>query len=178
MRLVTACSSGNEELALLLLAKGADVTRPSSGAYTDGLTALDICAAGNLTKAAAAMAAAGGSASAVAGTRGRRQTACRLLLWACRDSCDAAALRLLREDLADVACSDDAGLTPMHWAVNSGSEEVITALYERGADPLAKDGRGNTPLDMTVAIEDAGVRGRVGPLLARMRADAGKKEDL
>jgi hypothetical protein len=208
--LLAACAAGDEELALTLLARGADAAAAAGGAFTSGLGALDVCAIMGLGRAAAALRAAGAAASAAAAALGPRRAACRVLLWACRDGCDSAALRLLRgggdggdggngaaaggnasapvpalgagagaeavpaEPAFD--CSDDSGLTPLHWAVNNGAEAVVRALHERGADALARDDRGLTPLAMVESVEDAGVRARLGPLLARVRGKAGAEQ--
>ena len=197
--LVAACSAGDEELAGLLLARGAagvEAARDSRSAdaydYTGGLNALDICEASGLASTAAALRAAGATGSPAAAALGSRAAiACRVLLWACRDRCDAAALRLLRVDAnataaeaaaaaaaVEVTCADDAGMTPLHWAVNAGAGDVAEALLGRGADPMRRDMRGQTSLDMVQAIEDRGTRERLAPQLARMREEGGEAEEV
>jgi ankyrin repeat protein len=55
--------------------------------------------------------------------------------------------RLLVEAGADVAVTDDLGRTPLHWAAKAGDQELIVAMMEGEADPLAMDRNGETPLD-------------------------------
>ena len=68
-------------------------------------------------------------------------------------------------------------MTPLHWAVNAGAGDVAEALLGRGADPMRRDMRGQTSLDMVQAIEDRGTRERLAPQLARMREEGGEAEE-
>jgi len=40
------------------------------------------------------------------------------------------------------------GFTPLHLAVERATPEVIQALLERGADPLIRNAKRQTPLDL------------------------------
>ncbi|KAJ7808310.1 ankyrin repeat-containing domain protein [Mycena olivaceomarginata] len=54
------------------------------------------------------------------------------------------------------ALSDDAGLTPLHWAVVRGNRVAIRRLVEKGAVLGAKDAEGRTPRDMAVELKSLG----------------------
>ena len=47
----------------------------------------------------------------------------------------------------------DKGQTPLHLAVQNGSQEIIELLISQGADINAKDGEGNTPLITAIALK-------------------------
>ena len=59
------------------------------------------------------------------------------------------AVRMLVLELGgDVAETDAGGQTAVHGAANVSGNNIIRFLVEQGADPLAEDGRGNTPHDV------------------------------
>ena len=60
----------------------------------------------------------------------------------------AAVKMLVLEVGADVRAVDSAGQTTVHGAANVSGDEIIRFLVAQGADPLAEDNRGRTPLDV------------------------------
>lgn len=59
---------------------------------------------------------------------------------------DAAMVRLLLENGAEVSARCGLGETPLHHAAYWGHPEVAQELLAAGADPNALDGAGYTPL--------------------------------
>ncbi|WP_208873069.1 ankyrin repeat domain-containing protein [Fretibacterium fastidiosum] len=59
------------------------------------------------------------------------------------------------------------GGTPLHLAAEHGSARQVELLLERGANPLAKDGEGRSPLTSALLAEDGGLE------KARLLLDAG-----
>lgn len=94
------------------------------------------------------------------------------------DVVDAVVLEqpaYLQELLADrpdqVGVVDSEGMTPLHHAAARGAASCAGALLRVGADPRAKDGVGNTAMDL--AVEDG--PWRVGPAIdvARLLVEHG-----
>jgi ankyrin repeat protein len=54
---------------------------------------------------------------------------------------------------ASVQTSDNAGMTPLHWAAVKGSKASIKHLVEAGADLDAKEAQGKTPRDMAEELK-------------------------
>lgn len=68
----------------------------------------------------------------------------------------AAVVRALREGGSpDDERDDDVGFTPLAWAARDGQLPVAAALLACGADPLAKDNDGATPLDYARRLRHA-----------------------
>ena len=59
---------------------------------------------------------------------------------------DAAMVRLLLENGADLEARDPGGTTALHYAAYWGHPEVAQVLLAAGADPNALDRAGYTPL--------------------------------
>jgi ankyrin repeat protein len=82
--------------------------------------------------------------------KGRREAAALLLarrvpldaVAACLLEDEALLARLLAEDPARVRGPSPGGATPLHFAAAPG---LVRVLLEHGADPAARDGRGNSP---------------------------------
>jgi hypothetical protein len=55
-----------------------------------------------------------------------------------------------------VAAQDDAGLSPLHWAVVRGNRACVRALVDAGADVAAKDANGRTPREMAAELKSLG----------------------
>ncbi|KAM6908968.1 ankyrin repeat domain-containing protein 53 [Xenentodon cancila] len=61
----------------------------------------------------------------------------------------SASLKYLLEHKADVNASPtDSGQTPLHLAASEGLLDCVEILVKAGADVLAKDSNGHTPLDL------------------------------
>src|SRR5262249_52243805 len=79
----------------------------------------------------------------------------------------------------DINAYNDAGLTPLHIAVNR-DDAVIKFLVERGAKMDMKDKQGRTPLDIALRgtseeLRGSNVRPTTAPLLRQLMADAAKR---
>jgi len=61
--------------------------------------------------------------------------------------------RLLVEAGADLHVTDDKGWTPLHWAARTGDMELVKAMIDADADPLAIDKVGDSPLDVLERCE-------------------------
>ncbi len=69
-------------------------------------------------------------------------------------------MKLLVEKGADVNAANDAGMTPMHYAVQRGVEPIIQYLASRGARFAAKNKAGRSPADIA--------RGRTATLVKQL----------
>jgi len=131
--LQVAVTSGSEDMAILLIERGADFNHVGpDGTSISHLTATAGCKA-VLTlllekKADPNLTDNGGFAlihyAVVAG--------------------DEAVVRLLLENGADPDLSDSTGRTAMHWAVERGVEAVVRLLLEKGANLNSKDKDGRS----------------------------------
>jgi ankyrin repeat protein len=79
----------------------------------------------------------------------------------------------------DLNAFNDAGLTPMHMAVERG-DQIIKFLASRGARMDIKDKRGRTPLELAASgtmeeVRGSNVRATTAPLLRQLMADAAKQ---
>jgi len=145
-----AAKSGDVEVMRLLLAKGADPHLMQKN-HTTAL----MMAAGYGFKAS-------GTSGADRGTEAEVIDAIKLCL----------------ELGLDLNAFNDAGLTPMHMAVER-SDTIIAFLAERGARMDIKDEQGRTPLDAALRgtgeeVRGSQVRETTAPLLRRLMADAAK----
>jgi len=79
------------------------------------------------------------------------------------------AIKLLLDSGSDLRAFNDAGATPLHLAVEGGSDPVVKLLAERGADLNLEDKSGRTPLDIAMGASPGGFTGRRGPAPGRVR---------
>lgn len=68
---------------------------------------------------------------------------------------DAAALRSLIREGADVNAAQADGATALHWAAYHGDAQLAELLLEAGADPSATNRNGSTPLWLAANRGDA-----------------------
>ena len=61
--------------------------------------------------------------------------------------------KILLEANAQVNVADKVGCTPLHWAAQQKSPELLKLLLDKGADPAAKDHRGLTAHDVTQQVQ-------------------------
>jgi ankyrin repeat protein len=87
---------------------------------------------------------------------------------------DAAAVRALIEQRADVNVPEVDGTTALHWAARSGNVELLTALLRAGAKASASNRYGMTPLLLASSNGDAAILDAL--LKAGARADAAGPE--
>ena len=69
-------------------------------------------------------------------------------------------MKLLVDKGADVNAANDAGMTPMHYAVQRGVDRIIEYLASKGARFDIKNKQGRTPADLA--------RGRTATLVKRL----------
>jgi ankyrin repeat protein len=134
--LMRAAKSGDVELVRVLLAAGADpkLTLPN------GTTALML---------AAGLGWRNGSPLAPSYDQGS-------------DADAVATLELLLSQGLDLRSANETGDTALHAAVaGRGSEAIVQFLLERGADPLAANGRQQTPLSLAEARGSEAVKALV-----------------
>ena len=75
------------------------------------------------------------------------------------------AVKLCLDHGAEINATNDAGQTPLHFAVTTREDSLVKFLLEQGAKVDAKDRQGRTPLDLAMGI---GGRGRgAGPAPVR-----------
>ncbi len=82
-------------------------------------------------------------------------------------------VQLLIKSKADLSAQDNRGWTPLHFAAQNHSVDVVQLLLGAGASVDAEDAYGNTPLFRAV-FESRG-RGEIIVLLVRAGADKHKK---
>lgn len=126
-----AATKGIEELAKIVLQKGADINYRNDSAGAEQRTALHF-AAGAGNEGMVRLLLENGADISI--RSGREATA---LHWATKVPDSEAILRLLLGNGADIKAKDSAGRTPLHWAIEhggAGSKEVIRLFLEYTAD--------------------------------------------
>jgi ankyrin repeat protein len=93
-----------------------------------------------------------------------------LHFWALGDG-DPAIADLLRAQNADVNVPDEAGLTPLHLAVDQGQKQAIEWLLKHGANVNARDKHGITPLGLLQLRSGQERRKDIADLLRKHGAD-------
>ena len=73
-------------------------------------------------------------------------------------------MKVLVEKGANVNAANDAGMTPMHYAVQRGADRIIEYLASKGARFDTKNKQGRTPADLA--------RGRTAALISKLTAAA------
>jgi ankyrin repeat protein len=153
--LLRAAKSADLPAVELLLAHGADATL----ATRSGVNELMLAA---------------GVGTAEQDTTGRYKTETEAI----------AAIDILLAAGLDIDGADQRGRTALHGAALQGYDEVITALVERGANLIAADNDGHTPLDTALGLAGGwGFSGQVGvvqestvALIERLLAQSGQTE--
>lgn len=85
---------------------------------------------------------------------------------------DLAELKALAQDRADFRVTDDGGSSPLLLACRGGHTDCVNLLCTVGADPLARNGEGESPLSVAVELNHV-------PIVARLlEADAEPSEGL
>lgn len=84
-------------------------------------------------------------------------------------------VRLLIQSNAEVSAPDKSGWTPLHFAAQNHSPEIVQLLLGAGASVDAEDADGNTPLFR--AVFESNGRGEIITLLLRAGADKYKKNN-
>lgn len=142
LRLREAVRQGEVELALALLAAGADATEPPWPDEPDQRDAVIIAASLNDARPLRAMIAAGIDVN-------HRCQGVTPLLAATRDAYYAGRVEIVLTLLANGArtdVQDEQGTTPLHHAALCADVSVALMLLEAGAAIDATDGDGHTPL--------------------------------
>ena len=130
-----AAAFNNKELALLLIAKGADVNALSQS----GVTRLHLAAENNSKDVAQLLIAKGADVNA------KTQSDATPLHWAVRNNSKDIAQLLIAKG-ADVNARDKEGETPLLRAAKNNSKDIAQLLIAKGADVNARDKEGETPL--------------------------------
>jgi ankyrin repeat protein len=153
--LLRAAKAGDIPAIELLLANGADPTLTTER----GVNALMLAA---------------GLGTAEQDTTGRYKTEAQAI----------AAIDILLAEGLDIDASDERGRTALHGAALQGFDEVVAALVDRGANLIARDNDGHTPLDTALGLAGGwGFSGRVGvvqestvALIERLQLETGQTE--
>ncbi|KAF8417598.1 hypothetical protein EV426DRAFT_578107 [Tirmania nivea] len=130
-----ASASGHQEIAKLLIERGADIAAAGRG----GNTPLH-SASSNGHQEVAKLLIERGADIAAAGRGGDTP------LHSASSNGHQEIARLLIERGADIAAAGRGGNTPLHSAIWNGHQEIAKLLIERGADIAAADSGGDTPL--------------------------------
>ena len=56
---------------------------------------------------------------------------------------------------SDVNAKDEDGMTPLHYAVEGGYNEIAELLFDKGANVNAKNENGETPLDVAIQYKQS-----------------------
>ena len=172
--LAAACAAGREDVALLLLAHGADAS-PANYSLRN-LTIAEVCAASGFAEAAAAIAAAAAAAAAppaasALSPQQREAAACLALAerlvwsrgWARGGGCERIVLQALGDGRPDgaggVDCADEHGRTPLHFAIANEQVAAALAVIKRAKKQTlnAVDAAGHTPLLLAVLTNEVEV---------------------
>ena len=171
--LAAACAAGREDVALLLLAHGADAS-PANFSLRN-LTIAEVCAASGFAEAAAAIAAAAAAAAPPAASalspQQREAAACLALAerlvwsrsWARGGSCERIVLQALGDGrpagAGGVDCADEHGRTPLHFAIANEQVAAALAIIKRAKKQTlnAVDAAGHTPLLLAVLTNEVEV---------------------
>ena len=101
--------------------------------------------------------------------------AARLARRAGGQSGDAAAVRALVQQQADVNAPEVDGTTALHWAVRSGDAELVGVLLRAGAKAGAANRYGMTPLLLAASNGHAADRRRAAEGRRRAPTPPGRK---
>lgn len=82
---------------------------------------------------------------------------CTALFYSCRYGEMGFTEAILTKDKASIDIKNDAGLTPLHGAVENEHEKVVNYLLEQGADVNKTDNQGRTPLSTAIRQRSTGI---------------------
>ena len=83
-------------------------------------------------------------------------------------------MKVLVEKGANVNAANDAGMTPMHYAVQRGADRIIEYLASKGARFDIKNKQGRTPADLARGRTATLVKQALAAVALRLQADASR----
>ena len=141
-----ASYGGNLDLVKKLVDKGFDINVRSH----DGVTPLHYAAQGSHVEVVKYLVSKGADIEA----RDNDNSNClvRTIIWARDDTTGRtmATIRYLVEEGIDINAANNAGETPLHWAVYARNYEAAGYLLDKGANPDAVNNDGLTPLHAAI----------------------------
>ena len=159
-----AADNANPSVITALIEGGAD----PGARDVDGKTPLHWAVADNANPSViAALLKAGADPDARMNEKAGRFAGGTPLHWAAFENANPSVVAALLEGGADPGARTEHGVTPLHWAVQSGKPSVILALIKGGADPGARAAFGFTPLHLA-----AGWNSNPSVILALIEAGA------
>ncbi|MCE9596776.1 MAG: ankyrin repeat domain-containing protein [Spirochaetia bacterium] len=160
--LMLAAGEGDEEIVNLLIKAGANKSQRTAPGW---------CVSDSSTQCTAAdFARLGGFVELALKLEGKDTAAYKKTLHSAAKRGDIVAIQRLINAGTDVSAQEPISkLTPLHYAVNTGKMEVVSAILAGKPNPNLQDFAGVTPLRNAVV--------QYKPELARLLVDAGAKAD-
>lgn len=104
---------------------------------------------------------------------GAELDAYRQLFNGCRAGDQKTVTALLAKGMR-VNCVGPRGATPLHIAARFGQLEMVRLLLSHGADPLARDARGQTPANKAQAVGEQAIVQQLAKAQVQAQVDAGE----